>query len=106
MDYSGVTFGLDVLVSVIFGAGGALGVWFKVKGKQDLMALEMENHKSNSQNERNAIKKDVLDLEKTNRDLVKKVDSHKTENDGALMSIEKLILQTKIDIIQEIHAKK
>ena len=106
MDYSGMTFGLDVLVSVVFGAGGALGVWFKMKGKQDLIQMELSNHKTNSENERNAIKKDVSDLEKTNSELTKKVDNHKSENDGALMSIEKLILQTKIDIIQEIHAKK
>lgn len=46
MDYSSITFGLDVLVSVIFGAGGALAVWFKMKGKQDILEINYINFES------------------------------------------------------------
>jgi hypothetical protein len=41
MDYNSITFGLDVLISVIFGAGGALAVWFKLKGTVNIQAVEI-----------------------------------------------------------------
>tara|TARA_R110002153_G_scaffold189041_1_gene341873 strand:+ start:8191 stop:8511 length:321 start_codon:yes stop_codon:yes gene_type:complete len=46
MDYSGVTFGLDVLISVTFGAGGALAVWFKLKGTVKIIEIELTNFKT------------------------------------------------------------
>jgi len=46
MDYTGITFGLDVLISVIFGAGGAIAVWFKLKGTVNIQAIQMDNLKT------------------------------------------------------------
>tara|TARA_R110001606_G_scaffold330726_1_gene478395 strand:- start:68 stop:391 length:324 start_codon:yes stop_codon:yes gene_type:complete len=43
VEYTSVTFGLEVLISVIFGAGGALAVWFKLKANVNIQEIEIIN---------------------------------------------------------------
>ena len=43
MDYNSITFGLDVLISVIFGASGALAVWFKLKATVNIQAVKISS---------------------------------------------------------------
>jgi hypothetical protein len=70
MEYSSITFGLDVLISVIFGAGGALAVWFKLKGTVNIQAIEIAN-----------LKEELTDLKsdkkESNTQIHKRVDSLK-----------------------------
>ena len=84
MEYTGITFGLEVLISVVFGAGGALGVWFKLKGTVNIQAVEIsslndslkdlreEKKESNKQLSRryDALK---LVVEKNKENLIKKI---------------------------------
>jgi len=61
MNYSELNFGLDVLVSVIFGAGGALAVWFKLKGRVDIMAVEQDNLRMQCATEIGNLKKEIAE---------------------------------------------
>ena len=87
-----LTIGLNTFLSLIFGLGGALGVWFKLKGKVDLMQNEIDNlqdaevkvHKRIS-----ALKEDV----KVNRD----------KSDKTIDEMKKSISEMELRIINAIH---
>ena len=106
MDYSQINFGMDAIVSVVFGAGGAIGVWFTLKGRVDILKVEMDNLNLKASAEINDLKKDISEADKERRELHKLVENNKNANEVAMSGIKELILQMKIDIIQEIHAKK
>ena len=37
MEAEGITFGLNALMSILFGVAGAVGFWFKIKGSVNLL---------------------------------------------------------------------
>ena len=42
-DLTGWEIGFDVFISLLFGAGGALGVWFKLKNVVNIHRVEIDN---------------------------------------------------------------
>lgn len=106
MDYSQINFGIDALVSIVFGASGAIGVWFTLKGKVDILKVEMDNLNLKASAEIKELKNQIAEADKEIKDLHRLIESNKNANEVAMSGIKELILQMKIDIIQEIHAKK
>lgn len=92
MNAEEMTFGLNTLLSVLFGAGGAIGVWFKLKGSVNLLKLRIETLETNQKifNRRiEAIKTDI----KENRDRA----------DNSITDITAKIQEMELRIIQAIH---
>lgn len=106
MDYTSITFGLDVLVSVVFGAGGAMGVYFTMKGRIDLIEKDLTNFMANSATEISNLKHEQQLVRQEFDRLSDKVDANQQASDKAIADLKEFIMQMKIDIIQEIHAKK
>jgi len=90
-----MTFGLQTLLSILFGAGGAVGVWFRLKGSVNLLKLRIETLETNQKifNKRiEAVKTDV----KENRE---RSDNSVTEITGKMQAME-------LRIITAIHELK
>ena len=106
MEYSGITFGLDVLISVIFGAVGALAVWFKLKGTVNIQEVELSNMKT----ELSDIKDDKKD---SNTQLHKRIDGLKTiveknreNSDNGINQMTANMNSMELRIIKAIHEIK
>ena len=106
MNYNEINFGLDVLISIVAGASGAIGVWFKLKGKVDIMEVEQDNLRIQFATEIGNLKKEISEASQERKQLMQIISNNKSENELALGGIKELILQMKIDIIQEIHSKR
>lgn len=106
MDYSGVTFGLDVLVSIIFGAGGAFGVWFKMKGKQDIQSVEMTNLKSEFEDFKQDKKEAHKQIHQRIGDLKEKVEKNRENSDTAVSKMTTKMQEMELRIIKAIHEIK
>ena len=87
-----LTIGFNTFLSLIFGLGGALGVWFKLKGKVDLMQSEIDNLQLNEIKVHNRI--DALKLD---------VKENKEKSDKTIDEMKKSISEMELRIIQAIH---
>jgi len=103
MDYNSITFGLDVLISVIFGAGGALAVWFKLKGTVNILSIEMNNLKT----ELSEIKEEKKD---NNKQIHNRIDSLKVvveknreNSDNGINAMTANMNAMELRIIKAIH---
>ena len=117
MNISGIQIGLDMLISIIFGASGAVGVWFKMKGKQDLQSVAISNIEKDQEesskrfeNEINKIRDSKREL---NSQLHSRIDSLKSTVEKNREHAEKnntdmkqFINDMKVEIIREIHSSK
>ena len=88
MDYTGITFGLEVLISIVFAVGSALGVYYKLKNNTDLLLARIKT------------------LETTLEKLETQVDQNREKSDTNVSELKDLIRDMKVDIIKEIHQKK
>lgn len=60
----GLTFGMNALISILFGVTGAVGFWFKIKGSVSLLEQRIKTLEANDKifNKRiEAVKADVKD---------------------------------------------
>jgi len=103
MDLSGVSVGMDVLISVLFGAAGAIGVWFKLKGKVDILSIELESQAAD-------IKDLQFNLKDANTALHKRIDSLKVtveknreKQDASTQEIKTEMSKMELRIITAIH---
>lgn len=95
MEAEGITFGLNALMSILFGVAGAVGFWFKIKGSVNLLEQRIETLEANDKifNKRiEALKGEV----KENRD---KADKSVNDITGKMQEME-------LRIIKAIHEIK
>lgn len=92
MEAGEITFGLNTLMSILFGAVGAVGVWFTLKGQVSLLKQRCQTLEANQKifNKRLGSLKDEV---KENRE----------KSDTAILEIGKNIQKMEIAIIKEIH---
>jgi hypothetical protein len=67
MNVEELNFGLSTVLSLIFGSGGALGVFFLMKGKVTLLeekVSKLEKRDDVTQSRINSVKEDLKDTEK------------------------------------------
>lgn len=106
MDYTGITFGLEALISLIFGAGGALAVWFKLKGNVNIQSIEMNNIKTEL-SEIKAEKKDQSKQIHNRIDSLKVVVEKNRENsDNGINAMTANMNAMELRIIKAIHEIK
>jgi gas vesicle protein len=106
MDISGLSVGLDVFISVLFGALGALGVWYKLKNiveiqKVEIMALqdEVKNVRESKKELSEVINRRVDSLKTT-------VEKNRERSDNNTNEIKGEMQKMELRIIQAIHEIK
>jgi hypothetical protein len=87
-----IQFGLNTVLSVVFGTGGALGVWFTLKGKVKLLEVHCQNLAND-----NSIAHERID------NLKEEVKANREKSDKSTEEIKKDIADMKLEIIKEIH---
>jgi hypothetical protein len=103
MDYTGITFGLDVLISVIFGAGGALAVWFKMKGKQDIQSVEIAGLKSDLEDLKEEKKESHNQIYNRIDSLKVVVEKNRENSDNGINAMTANMNAMELRIIKAIH---
>ncbi len=92
MDAQEITFTLSTVISIVFGLGGALGVWFTLKGKVNIITVKMRSVEADNQvlhSRLNGMKDEV----KENRE----------RTDTAVEGIKEGMREMELRIIKEIH---
>ena len=77
MDAGSLSFTLSSLMSILLGAGGALGVWFKLKGTISIQSIEITALKADNLEMKSDMKSDKLQVHKrmdSQRLLIEKID--------------------------------
>lgn len=92
MDASGLQISLSLLAALMSGVIGAVGVWFKLKGKVDIQGLKIETLE------------DSIDVAQERISKLKTVvETNKEKNETAVTDLKKEINEMEIRIIKAIH---
>lgn len=106
MEVSGLQIGVDVLVSLMFGTFGALGVWYKLKGRVEIQEVEI-NSISDSLRELSTRKKELRDdVHKRIDSLKETVEKNREKNDQSMQDLKAEMNKMELRIIQAIHEIK
>jgi len=103
MDYTGITFGLDVLISVIFGAGGAIAVWFKLKGTVNIQAIQMDNLKTELEDLKVEKKDNNKQIHNRIDSLKVVVEKNRENSDNGINAMTSSMNAMELRIIKAIH---
>ena len=106
MDYTGITFGLDVLISIVFGASGAIGVWFKMKGSVNIQALKMESLEAVLKKIENDYKEDKITFHKRIDSNKALIDKNRENSDTGINQMTTNMNAMELRIIKAIHEIK
>tara|TARA_R110001632_G_scaffold4295_2_gene18195 strand:+ start:5068 stop:5388 length:321 start_codon:yes stop_codon:yes gene_type:complete len=106
MDYSGVTFGLEALISLIFGAGGALAVWFKLKGTVNIQDIEITNLQTELIDIKSDKKESSKQLHKRVDDLKIIVEKNRENSANGINAMTSNMNAMELRIIKAIHEIK
>jgi len=106
MEVEGITFTLQTLLSIIFGAVGAVGVWYKSKGKTDLLQVETETLKEELKGNKADHKEDKLILNNRIDKLEKEVKYNRERSDNSTVNLEAAMNKMELRIIKAIHEIK
>jgi hypothetical protein len=103
MDYNSITFGLDVLISIVFGAGGALGVWFKLKGSVNIQAVEIASLNSELKDIKDEYKEDKKSLHKRIDSQKELIEKNRENSDSGINKMTENMNAMELRIIKAIH---
>ena len=106
MDYSSVTFGLDVLISIIFGAGGAIGVWFKLKGTVNIQAVEILALNEQIKDIKDEYKEDKKALHRRIDSQKELIEKNRENSDSGINQMTANMNAMELRIIKAIHEIK
>lgn len=106
MDINGLSIGVDMLTSILFGATGALGVWFKLKGKVEILDIEIESLKHDYKSLTQLKKEDNLALHKRVDALKSVVEKNREKQDSSSQEIKTEMNKMELRIITAIHELK
>jgi hypothetical protein len=106
MDYTGITFGLEVLLSIIFGAGGALGVWFKLKGTVNIQAVEIQSLSKSLEELKDEKKESNKQIHRRVDSLKDVVENNRQNSDKGINKMTTNMNAMELRIIKAIHEIK
>ena len=106
MDINGLSIGVDMLTSILFGATGALGVWFKLKGKVEILDIEIDSLKHDYKSLAQLKKEDNLALHKRVDALKNVVEKNREKQDASTQEIKTEMNKMELRIITAIHELK
>jgi len=106
MNYTGITFGLDVLISIVFGASGALAVWFKLKAAVNIQKIEILNLMDGIKEVKENAKEDVSALHKRIDSQKTLIEKNRENSDSGIQILTKNINEMELRIIKAIHEIK
>lgn len=106
-----------MLISVVFGGLGAVGAWFKMKGKQDLLQLELAGVKKDQEEDAKRFDSEINKLRESKRELNKQihtridslknnVEKNREHAEKSNTDMKQFINDMKVEIIREIHTSK
>ena len=103
MDISGISVSLTVVLSLVFGTGGALGVWFKLKGTVNIQAVQIETFKTEIAELKESHKEDKMALHKridSNKEIIER---NRQNSDNAVSTMTTKMQEMELRIIKAIH---
>lgn len=103
MDASSLSIGLDVLISILFGASGAIGVWFKLKGKVEILEVEITNLKADFKEFTDSNKEMHIAFHKRIDSLKSVVEKNRERSDVSTQEIKTEMNKMELRIITAIH---
>jgi gas vesicle protein len=105
-DLTGWQIGLDVVVSLLFGAAGALGVWFKLKNVVNIQRVEIDSLKTSISAIRENKKELAQQLHKRVDSLKSTVETNREKSDNNTNEIKGEMQKMELRIITAIHEIK
>jgi hypothetical protein len=105
-ELTGLEIGLDVFISVLFGAAGALGVWFKLKNVVNIQTVEISNLQDDIKNVREQKKELAAGIHKRVDSLKITVEKNREKSDNNTTEIKSEMQKMELRIIQAIHEIK
>lgn len=106
MEYSSMTFGVEVVISIIFGAGGALAVWFKLKGSVNIQEIEIINLQTELIDMKSDKKESNKQLHKRVDDLKVIVEKNRENSANGINDMTSNMNAMELRIIKAIHEIK
>ena len=103
MELTSLSIGIDVLISIVFGAGGALGVWFKLKSTVNIQAVQIKQMKTDLSNSENERKEDKIGVHKRVDSLKVTVEKNRERSDNSTNQLVSEMNKMELRIIQAIH---
>jgi gas vesicle protein len=103
MDVNGLQFGIDVLISILFGATGAIGVWFKLKGKVEIQEVQIKALNTEIDDFKQAKKEMNSALHKRVDTLKEIVERNREKTDASTQEIKNEMNKMELRIITAIH---
>ena len=105
-DLTGWEIGFDVFISLLFGAGGALGVWFKLKNVVNIQRVEIDNINTSIIGICDAKKELTARIDKRIDSLKITVEHNREKSDNNTNEIKGEMQKMELRIIQAIHQIK
>ena len=106
MDVESLKVGFDVFISVLFGALGATGVWFKLKNVVNIQSVEIKNLQDEAANIRESKKELATAIHKRVDSLKGTVEINRERSDKNTNEIKSEMQKMELRIIQAIHELK
>ncbi len=101
-----MTFGVEVVISIIFGAGGALAVWFKLKGSVNIQEIEIINLQTELIDMKSDKKESNKQLHKRVDDLKVIVEKNRENSANGINDMTSNMNAMELRIIKAIHEIK
>lgn len=105
-DITGLQIGIDVVVSLMFGAAGALGVWFKLKNVVNIQKVQIESLQNDVIQIRAGKKELAAGIHKRVDSLKHTVEKNRERSDNNTTEIKSEMQKMELRIIQAIHEIK
>tara|TARA_R110000787_G_scaffold74970_4_gene166294 strand:- start:1928 stop:2251 length:324 start_codon:yes stop_codon:yes gene_type:complete len=106
MDAGSLSFTLSSLMSILLGAGGAFGVWFRLKGTISIQAIEILALKSDMQDIKVDMKSDKVQIHKRMDSQKELIEKNRVNSDIGIRGIEGKMNEMELRIIKAIHEIK
>lgn len=106
MEVNSITIGLGALISLLSGIIGAVGFWFKVKNKVDVLEVKQTTiNKDHDELKTSAEKADDI-IHNRIENLKQQVESNRARHDDSITELKSEMSNMELRIIQAIHDLK
>jgi hypothetical protein len=106
VEINSITIGLGALISLLSGIIGAVGFWYKVKNKVDLLEVKQDSiNKDHAELKTTAEKADDI-IHNRIENLKQQVESNRARHDESITELKSEMSQMELRIIQAIHELK
>lgn len=106
MEVNSITIGLGAIISLLSGIIGAVGFWYKVKNKVDLLEVKQEGiDKDHDELKASGGKADDI-IHSRIENLKQQVEANRARHDGSITELKSEMSNMELRIIQAIHDLK